>query len=52
MRLRTKQFRPRRDRLRPHGLTVRWVLADGLEIIAERTFNALMRNYALSSANR
>lgn len=39
-------------RLRPQDRDSKRMMADALEIVAERTFNAPMRNYTLSSANR
>jgi uncharacterized sulfatase len=39
-------------RLRPDDPEPKLLLADALEIIGERTFNAPARNYTLSSANR
>ena len=39
-------------RLRPQDRDARLLMADALMIIGERTFNAPMRNYTISSANR
>lgn len=39
-------------RLRPDDPAPKLLMADALEIIGERTFNAPARNYTLSSANR
>ena len=39
-------------RLRPDDPEPKLLMADALDIIAERTFNAPARNYTLSSANR
>ncbi len=40
------------SRLRPDDPEPKLLMADALEIIGERTFNAPARNYTLSSANR
>ena len=39
-------------RLRPEDRDAKLLLADALAVVAERTFNAPMRNYTLSSSNR
>ena len=39
-------------RLRPDDPAPKLLMADALDIIGERTFNAPARNYTLSSANR
>ena len=39
-------------RLRPDDPEPKLLMADALDIIGERTFNAPARNYTLSSANR
>ena len=39
-------------RLRPGSSEAKLMMADALEVIGERTFNAPARNYTLSSANR
>ena len=39
-------------RLRPDDPEPKLLMADALEVIGERTFNAPARNYTLSSSNR
>ncbi len=39
-------------RLRPAARDAKLLMADALTVVAERTFNAPVRNYTLSSANR
>jgi uncharacterized sulfatase len=46
------QFAQHVIRLRPEDPAPRLLMADALDIVGERTFNAPARNYTLSSANR